>query len=193
MALSLAQQSETGKYAADALLVAGMRNGDQAAFETLFTSYYTTVHRVLTGQLGDLARADDVAQETFLALYHSPPQPDPERSLLAWLCRVAFNRALNLLRSERRSQLRAERVGDITPAPDPEQLVLRREEQRAVHVALAALPERQQQLLLLRNAGLSYTEIAQTLDIAPGSIGTLLARAERAFIAVYQGPQDTTL
>jgi RNA polymerase sigma-70 factor, ECF subfamily len=50
---------------------------------------------------------------------------------------------------------------------------------------LARLSERQVQLLLLRQAGLSYAELADALGVAPGSIGTLLARAERAFRQAY--------
>ncbi|HSH78327.1 MAG TPA: sigma-70 family RNA polymerase sigma factor [Herpetosiphonaceae bacterium] len=51
---------------------------------------------------------------------------------------------------------------------------------------LAELPERQSSLLLLRYAGLSYAEIETVLELAPGSVGTLLARAERAFMSAYE-------
>jgi RNA polymerase sigma-70 factor (ECF subfamily) len=54
-------------------------------------------------------------------------------------------------------------------------------------VALAALPERQAKLLLLRQEdGLKYAEIAAILDVAPGSIGTLLVRAEHAFQLAWE-------
>jgi RNA polymerase sigma-70 factor (ECF subfamily) len=68
--------------------------------------------------------------------------------------------------------------------------LLRAEERARVRAALAQLPERQSQLLLLRHAGLAYTEIAAIVDVAPGSVGTLLARAERAFITEYEMEQD---
>ena len=55
-----------------------------------------------------------------------------------------------------------------------------------MRAAIAELPERQGRLLLLRYAGLSYGEIAAALDVAASSVGTLLARAERAFLAVYE-------
>ena len=64
-----------------------------------------------------------------------------------------------------------------------------------VRRALAMLSERQVQVLLLRQAGLTYAEIAVTLEVAPSSVGTLLARAERAFRDAYirtepGGPDD---
>jgi RNA polymerase sigma-70 factor, ECF subfamily len=55
-----------------------------------------------------------------------------------------------------------------------------------VRESLAELPPQQSQLLMLRYAGLSYQELAQALDVAPTSIGTLLARAERAFEVRYR-------
>jgi RNA polymerase sigma-70 factor (ECF subfamily) len=54
-----------------------------------------------------------------------------------------------------------------------------------VRRALLKLPQKQGQLLLLRHAGLSYKELAEALQVAPGSVGTLLARAEAAFERAY--------
>jgi RNA polymerase sigma-70 factor (ECF subfamily) len=67
---------------------------------------------------------------------------------------------------------------------DPHAELLQAEERARVRAAIALLPERQGQLLL--HAGLSYAEIADALDIAPGGVGTLLARAERAFVGTYE-------
>ena len=68
---------------------------------------------------------------------------------------------------------------------DPQDELARAEDRALVRAAIAKLPERQGQLLPLCYAGLSYSEIAGALDLAPASVGTLLARAERAFEAVY--------
>jgi RNA polymerase sigma-70 factor (ECF subfamily) len=77
-------------------------------------------------------------------------------------------------------------AADPAPALDPEAELVRAEERAGVRAALADLPERQGKLLLLRHAGFSYAEIAAVLEVAPGSIGTLLVRAERAFLEVYR-------
>lgn len=179
----------------DRTLLERFRRGDEAAFEALFSANYAAVFRVAYGLTGARESAEDIVQETFLTLYRRPPTPDqPPR---AWLCRVALNLGRNALRGEQRAITRAERaaVADISP-DDPSAEAERAEERAEVRAALAALPERQARLLLLRYAGLSYAEIAMALDIAPGSVGTLLARAEQAFAARYDrriGPTEPSV
>lgn len=100
--------------------------------------------------------------------------------------RVGLNRGYNALRGQRRAQQRIERLAEPPAQIDPHGELVRAEDRAFVQAALAALPERQSKLLLLRYAGLAYNEIAETLEVAPNSVGTLLARAERAFADVYR-------
>jgi len=105
--------------------------------------------------------------------------------------------AYNALRGERRRRQREDRLAGPT-APDTDidiadaALGAVEQAQAAAQVrrALAALTERQVQLLLLRQAGLSYRELAAALGVAPGSVGTLLARAEAAFVAAYRAADE---
>ena len=168
----------------DAALLERLHSGDSTAFDELFLRHYAAVYRVLYRVVGNAQEAEDLAQETFTALYRQPPQLDGSRALGGWLYRVAVNRAYNALRSNQRLQgrLRWEEPGQQS---DPQDEYLRREERERVRAALARLPERTAKLLLLRHAGLAYAEIAAALQVAPGSVGTLLARAERAFVAAY--------
>ncbi|MBC8159691.1 MAG: sigma-70 family RNA polymerase sigma factor [Roseiflexaceae bacterium] len=172
---------------ADAQLLQQFQQGEAAAFDTLFLRRHSQVYRVAYGLVGTREQAEDLVQEAFLALYYQPPQLGGEDSLLAWLCRVALNRGYNNLRGERRARERDERVGrlEVAEQPGPEVALLRAEEQASVRAVLSSLPERQSRLLLLRYAGLSYAEIAAALELAPGSVGTLLARAEKAFAAAF--------
>jgi RNA polymerase sigma-70 factor (ECF subfamily) len=103
--------------------------------------------------------------------------------------RVALNRGYNALRGERRERARIERLAEPAVQLDPHAELLRAEERARVRATLARLPDRQGKLLLLRHAGLAYAEIAAALELSPGSIGTLLARAERAFLAAYEHMQ----
>jgi RNA polymerase sigma-70 factor (ECF subfamily) len=183
-------------------LIERLRHGDAAAFETLFLRHYGQVYRVLYNLVGSREEAEDLAQETFLALLHQPPAPTSDgiptpalrnpdagkggASLIAWLCRVALNRGYNALRGQQRAQRRIERLAEPPAQVDPHGELVRSEERARVRAALAELPERQGRLLLLRYAGLAYAEIAIALEVAPTSVGTLLARAERAFAAAYQ-------
>ncbi len=169
----------------DAALLERLRAGDSGAFEDLFLRHYTPVYRVLYGVVGNAQEAEDLAQETFTTLYRQPPRLDGASALGAWLYRVAVNRAYNALRTEQRSQ---RGIGWASPEQqrDPQDEYLRREERERVRAALARLPERTAKLLLLRHAGLAYAEIAAALQVAPGSVGTLLVRAERAFARTYE-------
>ena len=171
-------------HESDQTLLERLRQGDESAFNNLFVRLYAVVYRVVYGLTGTREAAEDAAQETFLALYRRPPAPD--QPLRPWLCRVALNTARNALRAERRDALRVERAAlDVVAAGELAEAVERAEERDRVRAALATLPQRQARLLLLRHAGLSYAEVAAALDLAPGSVGTLLARAERAFAEAY--------
>lgn len=160
----------------------------EAAFELLFTRHYQRIYRLLYNLVRCREQAEDLAQETFLALYRSPPRPGEGGGVGAWLGRVALNRGYNTLRSERRTRHRAAAAWEMTQASaaddDPHSSAIRAEERARVRALLERLPERQSKLLLLRYAGFSYAEIAAALEVAPGSVGTLLARAERAFGAL---------
>jgi len=156
-------------------------SGEQAAFEAVFRAYYGRVYALAYRLLGCRAAADDVAQEVFLKLYRHPLQPGREHNLLAWLLTVASNLAYNSIRADRRRLARetlSEMPGQDSPIESAEQALAA----ARVRAALAELPERQARLLLLRQADLSYAECAQALGVSPSSIGTLLARAERAFV-----------
>jgi RNA polymerase sigma-70 factor (ECF subfamily) len=183
----MAQQLAAREYAVteELALLERLRQGDETAFEGVFLRHYRQVYRVLYHLVGSREEAEDLAQETFLALYHQPPA-GLGAPLVAWLCRVALNRGYNALRGRRRAQKRIEQMAEPPAQVDPQDELARSEERALVRAALTALPERQGRLLLLRYAGLSYAEIAGALDLAPASIGTLLARAERAFEAAYE-------
>jgi RNA polymerase sigma-70 factor (ECF subfamily) len=174
----------------DERLLERLATGDEAAFETLFVRHYGLVYRVLYGLVGSREEAEDLAQETMLALYtHRPRLQAAGGGLPAWLSRVALNRGYNALRSAQRARQRTDKAASLEPPAsqdDPHSAAVRAEERASVQAAIGKLPPRQGQLLLLRYAGLSYAEIAAALDIAPGSVGTLLARAERAFLKTYQ-------
>lgn len=161
----------------------------EESFEVAFTRYYPLVYQLAYRCTGRSDEADDIAQEAFLRFYRMPPHATTEGERRAWLCRVATNLSLNALRARQRRTHHEERAGVQAPqdinADTPEQHVLEREQATLVRSVLAELPERQQTYLLLRSVGLSYAEIAQATGVAPASVGSLLARAEREFRRRY--------
>ncbi|MGH2352927.1 MAG: sigma-70 family RNA polymerase sigma factor [Chloroflexota bacterium] len=170
-------------------LLERLRRGDEAAFGRLFEQHWEGVCRLLTRLIGDADAAGDLAQEVFVQLYRRPPVGD-DVPLRAWLCRVALNRGYNALRADRRRRTREDAVARDPAGPSGgdggmDEAAARAEERDAVRRVLVRLPERQRDCLALRAEGLSYAEIAAAVGVAPGSVGTLLARAERAFKAEY--------
>jgi len=153
-------------------------------FEALYQSYQALVYRRLYYLLGERAAAEDLTQEAFLRLYHQPPR---ERSNLGgWLLRVAANLAYNYLRGEERRRRREEsqcrEEGGVIPL---EEAVIRSQEARLVHQCLAKIAPRDRICLLLKNAGHSYAEIAEVIQVDKNSVGTILARARRHFAGLY--------
>jgi RNA polymerase sigma factor (sigma-70 family) len=154
-------------------------------FEETFNVYYPRVYRLLAGLTGDPAAAQDIAQEVFLALYQKPPRET--EALGGWLAQVARNMALNHKRAQRRQAMREMRAGmDIPDIPGPEAVAEREEDIREVRQALQRLPERDRDILLLKQAGFSYAEIAAAVRVKPSSVGTLLARARASFEASFE-------
>lgn len=163
-------------------------------FEIVFRRAYPRLVALAWRVLGEAAEAEDVAQETLATLAPAGVLDRPDDEVDAWLRRVCLNRSFNALRSRRR---RADRVDRATRLDAPVRSepaapvaeVLRTEASLEVRAALATLPERQRACLILRHSGYRYAEIAATLDIALGSVGVLLARAERAFRTAYPAPE----
>jgi len=157
-----------------------------ADLEALFHQQWGRLVAALYHFTGDPAEAEDLALEAFVQLWQRPPAHSA--NLGGWLYRVATRLGLNHLRAAARRdryELEAgrEALGGSTPGPESE--TARRLEQARVRAALTRLDDRQARLLLMRYAGFSYQEIAAALELNPASIGTLLARAEQAFSAIY--------
>jgi RNA polymerase sigma-70 factor (ECF subfamily) len=172
----------------DSVLLDRASRGDSDSFAMLFHRHYDRVYGILFRLVGERAEAEDLAQEVFLRLdAHARRKRRDDDNVRAWLYRVAVNHGYNALRdSRRRRQRDAFLVPETTGAGDAEAAFMRRQERAAVRAALARIDERQARLLVLRQMGLSYAECAAVCDVAPGSVGTLLSRAARAFKAAYE-------
>lgn len=159
------------------------------AFEQLFLSTYPHLVFLLRRMLGDSGRAEEIANEAFLKL-HTTVLPTVTRSNIpGWLYRTAMNLGIDDLRSRNRhTQLAQEACRAVSASTQPEnglQLLLRTETQQRVRLALSNIKPEWSQILLLRANGYSYKEIASHLEVSPGSVGTLLIRAEAAFEKCY--------
>lgn len=149
----------------------------------LYQQYHASLVRMLYRRTGDRDRAEDLAQETFARAVAAPPDnPRP------WLFAVA----LNLVREDGRRAVRQGRRLELLRAEDrgpgsrPDLEYDRNEAAAGVRAALMTLGERDREALLLRAEGFSYEEIAATLGLAKGAVGTTLARARRRLVEAYR-------
>ena len=154
-----------------------------AGFEALFHAYHDRIIRVITRVIRDPGRAEEVAIEVFWKFWRTPKAHGPAAA--GWLHRAAVHMSLNELRRHlRATRNEALSIRDSGMA-DPEQILSATQEQEQVRRVLAALKSRDAELLLLRSSGLSYEEVAAAMRLNPGSVGTLISRAQLAFRKEY--------
>jgi RNA polymerase sigma-70 factor, ECF subfamily len=152
-----------------------------AVFETLYPPLYRYLHRLT----GDQDVADDIAQEAFVRLLR---QSLPESEVRPWLFTVGTNLVRDRARKAQRQQRLLTGTRDLTGRPpQPDEHTEREERIAAVRLVLDRLPQRDRQLLLMREEGFKYDEIARAIGVAPASVGTLIARALKKFAAELEG------
>lgn len=165
------------------------KGGMRERFEQVFLENYGRVVSVLRRLVGDHGRAEDLANEVFLKLYQQELPMSGIGNVGAWLYRTATNLGIDELRASARRHRyeQAAARAEIKEAAAESALdqSLRMETQKRVRSVLAELKPLQAQLLLLRAWGHSYKELAEILELEPGTIGTRLIRAESAFEQKY--------
>lgn len=163
-------------------------------FEQLFDEIYPSLFRYCHRLAGDADLADDLAQESFVRLFDRKVEGEVP-ALRVWLFKVATHLLRDRARQrDNRRKLLARNPVLPSGSPDPEQELERDEAVRKVRGVLEGLDSRDRVLLLMREEGFSYREIAEAVEVAPGSVGTLLARAQRRFTDGYtaQGYDDAS-
>lgn len=164
----------------DELMLAGA-GGREEAFGVLVRRWEQRVFAFLELMLGSREEAQDVTQETFLRMCRHAKDYRPSGQFRSWLFRIAGNLARSRMR--RRKLLRwipfDPATHDRAAPVEGADAALEREEKRlVVRRALAQLPDRQRQAVILRQyEGQSYQEIAQSMETSVSAVETLLFRA----------------
>ncbi len=176
----------------DVRLMLEVQADSAAAFEELMLRYQSRAVNILEHLVGDRDQAEDLAQEVFLRVYRARKNYTPGAKFSTWLFTIVNNVASNALRTRCRRRevtLRAQDSGS-TGLPSMDRLVMassgqmptrqvdKAEMREIVRMALAALNERQRMAVLLSKfEGLSYADIAQSMELSPQAIKSLLSRA----------------
>jgi len=159
-----------------------VRAGQLGALEEAFHACYPGMCSFIRAQVGSAETAEDLVQDVFMRVWQTRERLDPDGSLRSFLYRAAHNAALNYLK-HRNVENRWLRVAATSPeATVPGDDPAATEELRAaVAASVAALPERCRAIFLMnRQDGLTYNEIARTLDISVKTVETQMGRALKA-------------
>jgi len=208
----------------DADLVQALRAGNEAVFASLVDAWSPGMLRAARAFVGDAHAAEDVVQETWIALLRGIDRFEARASLRTWTYRILINIAKTRGRADARVLPLADLAGwapdpdhgpTVDPGrfrgpdeaypghwrtapqawPTPESATLGAETRRLVADAVAALPERQRIVIVLRDVeGYDAEDVCQILDITAANQRVLLHRARaavRAALADYLTPQAT--
>lgn len=162
-------------------LVRLAQNGDRNAFGELVRLHAPGVRSVIYRMCGDVHIAEDAAQETFIRAWLHLASYRPQQPLRNWLYRIGVNAATDMLRQQKR--IVPEDMDDLQlkdPRPGPEGLLSQGERTALVQEAVLSLPDASRAVLVLREyEGLSYHEIADTLNIPAGTVMSRLNYARK--------------
>jgi RNA polymerase sigma-70 factor (ECF subfamily) len=176
----------------DQQLVERVQRGDKAAFDLLVTKYQRKIFRLLSRLIRDPAEVEDVAQEAFIKAYRALPNFRGDSAFYTWLYRIAINTAKNWLVSQGR-RAPTSTAADIEEAETfddgehlrdlntPDSMLLTKQVAEAVNRAIEALPGDLKTAIVLREIeGLSYEEIAETMNCPIGTVRSRIFRAREA-------------
>jgi len=176
---------------ADMELVARAQQGDKRAFDLLVVKYQRKVAGVVSRYIRDQAEVLDVVQEAFIKAYRALPQFRGDSAFYTWLYRIATNTAKNVLMSQSRRPPDADVDAELAEQLDagellkdratPEQFLMEEEVEKAIWSAIEALPDDLRTAIMLREIeGMSYEEIATTMECPIGTVRSRIFRAREA-------------
>jgi RNA polymerase sigma-70 factor (ECF subfamily) len=176
----------------DQQLVERVQRGDKAAFDLLVVKYQRKIFRLLSRLIRDTAEIEDVAQEAFVKAYRALPNFRGDSAFYTWLYRIAINTAKNYLVSQGR-RAPTSTAADIEDAETfddgdhlrdlntPDSMLVTKQVAEAVNRAIDQLPEDLRTAIVLRELeGLSYEEIAESMQCPIGTVRSRIFRAREA-------------
>jgi len=180
-----------GERSIDQTLVEQVQQGDKQAFDVLVLKYQNKIIQLVNRYVHDSDEARDVAQEAFIKAYRAIGRFRGDSAFYTWLYRIAINTAKNYLvasgRRPPRSDIDAQDAEQYEGATGlkeyatPERLLLKDEIQTAIAEAIDDLPDDLRTAIILRELeGLSYEEIAQTMECPIGTVRSRIFRARDA-------------
>lgn len=192
--LSETRTALMGEREVDQELVERVQKGDKKAFDLLVGKYQHKIISLISRYVSDHSEAMDVAQEAFIKAYRALERFRGDSAFYTWLYRIAINTAKNhLVAQGRRPPLSDVDAQDaeqyqvdsrLKEQGTPENELLRQEIETTINDAIAELPEDLRVAITLREMeGMSYEEIATTMECPIGTVRSRIFRAREAIDA----------
>lgn len=186
-----AERERMSEAQVDQLLVERVQKGDKKAFDLLINKYQHRIISLVARYVADQTEALDVAQEAFIKAYRAIDRFRGDSAFYTWLYRIAINTAKNWLVARKRrpptsdiDAVDAEQYdvdSRLKEQGTPENELMREEIRRTVYDSIAALPDDLRTAIILREMdGMSYEEIAVTMDCPIGTVRSRIFRAREA-------------
>jgi len=175
----------------DRQLLDRIARGDRTALAELYTRYQAPLFRYLVQLIGDHGLAEEVLQDTLVAVWRSAAGFEGRSTVQTWLIGIARRQAHNTLR-RRSLPLADESELDVVSAsePEPESAALASAEREELAAAIRCLaPVHREVLVLAFVNGLSYREMATTLGVPEGTIKSRLNNAKRALRTLLEASE----
>ena len=180
-----------GEKKVDQALVERVQRGDKAAFDILVRKYQHKIVKLISRYVRDHSEVQDVAQEAFIKAYRALPRFRGDSAFYTWMYRIAINTAKNFLvaRGRRLPNVdidvqeaeQFEGAVGLKEYATPENMLLRDEVESTIFSAIDHLPEDLRTAITLREIeGMSYEEIAQTMECPVGTVRSRIFRAREA-------------
>ena len=167
----------------DARLAQEARAGNHAAFNRLMDKHQETLLRFLAGHIRSLDDAQDIAQDTFVAVYKNLERFDPNRPFLAWLFVIARNKARDHHRRRRTLNwvgIESERDEFVAEAPDPESAAVSTSELARAHDIIQKMPEGLRTPLLLSVVDeMPLVRIGEIMGVSTKAVEVRIYRARK--------------
>ncbi len=172
----------------DTELMMRVKEGDEEAFQKIVEKYQRPITNLCFQYTGNQQDAEELAQDVFIRIYHAAASYEPRAQLSTYLYRIAVNLSLNRIRNRRNKRFVSfdflHKGNEHSPISvernNPDALLEQKEKQKIIWDAIHTLPSSQQTAVILKQfQGLSYEEIANTMNCTVSSVESRLHRAKK--------------
>ena len=184
----------------DLQLFSQVKNGDLSSYEVIFKKYYKELHRFAFTYVRDGAVAEEMAQEVFLYIWEKRNKIEIQTTLKTYLYSAVKNKSLNYIKLELPKQQSMADISEVMLSVSQSKIDEGENEQikRYIQKAIDALPKKCRRIFLLsRNAGMTYDEIGEELELSKKTVenqmGIALKKLRESLETVYKRYKETNV